>query len=190
MTTAMIVDFTESATFSVSVGGSLWLQSAPIRLFADGVWQTLTRAGVTRYKGADRLGTYACVNVSWTWSEKNPLHTSLKVYAHDNLAVFVQELPHGANGTNASNPTLPGGIRAMDPGDFPPVVAFPAFTGGQLERLGYLLWQSRMVNAEWGTNVTSGLHGTNEPLGSEWDLSARWQMQLTGGSASGNRPRP
>ena len=44
------------------------------------------------------------------------------------------------------------------------VVAFPSLAGGKLETLGYVTWQSRMVNVEWGMNVTSGPPGTNEPL--------------------------
>ena len=90
------------------------------------------------------------------------LHTSLKTYT--GMAVFVQQLPRGATGTNASNPVLPGDLRVMDPGNYPPVVAFPAFTGGRLQTLRYLTWQSRMINAEWGSNVTRGPAGANEPL--------------------------
>ena len=61
------VAFGEDATFTVSVGGTLWLESAPVRVFANGAWQQLTRTGVERYKGVDALGSYSCVNVSWSW---------------------------------------------------------------------------------------------------------------------------
>jgi hypothetical protein len=71
----------------------------------------------------------------------------------------------GALQTNASNPTLPGGLRVMDPGNYPPVTSFPSFTGAKLESLGFLTWQSRMVVGEWGTNITSGPPGRNAPLG-------------------------
>ena len=80
------------------------------------------------------------------------------------MAIFVQQLPQGASGTNASNPVLPGSQRKMDPGNYLPVVSFPSLVGGQLETLGYLTWQSRMSNVEWGTNITSSPPGTNEPL--------------------------
>ena len=174
------ISFTDDAKFSVTVGGTLWLESAPIRAFVNGAWQQLERTGVQRSKGSDELGSYSCVNVSWSWpqlqdgtnsktaptrsSQGYPLHTALKLYDGQGMAIFVQQLPHGANNTNASNPMMPSGVRVIEPGDYPPVIAFPAFSGGQIEDLGYLLWQSRMINAEWGTNVTGGLHCTNEPL--------------------------
>lgn len=166
-TPALHISFSDDARFIVSVGGSTWLKSAPIRLFADGDWQQLERVGVRNSTGADVLGSYSCVNVSWSWSQRRGLvHTALKTYHVEGqaMAVFVQQLPRGANHTNASNPKMPSGVRVIEPGDYPPVVAFPAFTGGQIEDLGYLLWESRMVNAEWGRNLTGGPHCTNEPL--------------------------
>ena len=69
------------------------------------------------------LGNFNCVNVSWVTGAGLVLHTSLKTYVGKDVAVFVQQLPDGADGTNASNPVLPGGLRVMDPGDYPPVVA-------------------------------------------------------------------
>ena len=165
--TALDVAFINDATFTVSVGGTTWLESAPIRLFADGAWQRLERTAVRNSTGEDVLGSYTCVNVSWSWpwSQKGGvLHTALRTYDGLGVAVFVQQLPLGANHTNASNPAMPSGVRAIEPGDYPPVVAFPAFSGGQIEGLGYLLWESRMANAEWGTNVTGGPHCTSEPL--------------------------
>ena len=152
------------ASFRVSVGGTRWLESAPLRMFADGAWQKLTRSGATHSTGSDDLGSFACVNVSWVSGAGLPLHTALKTYAASNMAVFVQQLPSGASGTNASNPTLPGGLRVMDPGNYPPSVSFPALSGGRLETLGFVTWQSRMINVEVGTNVTGGPPGTNEPL--------------------------
>ena len=170
-TATLDISFSNDATFTVSVGGTRWLESAPIRLFADGAWQQLQRTSVSNSSGTDALGSYSCVNVSWSWSQKGVLHTALKkgvlhtaLKKYQDFAVFVQQLPLGANRTNASNPVMPSGVRVIEPGDYPPVVAFPAFSGGQLEDLGYLLWESRMVNAEWGTNVTAGTHCTNEPL--------------------------
>eukprot|EP00665_Eupelagonemidae_sp_cell47_P009837 gene9837-7351_t len=158
--TDLRIDFADDASFKLSLGGSTWLESAPIRAFA-GHWRNLNRTGATRSTGTDTLGAYSCVNVSWA-SGALVLHTSLKMYA--DLAVFVQQLPLGARRTNAYNPVLPGGVK-LDAGNYPPVVAFPAFTGGRLQTLGYVVWQSRMINVEWGVNVTSGPPGTNEPLG-------------------------
>ena len=54
--------------FAVSIGGTAWLESAPIRLFADGAWQQLERTAVKNSTGKDELGRYSCVNVSWSWS--------------------------------------------------------------------------------------------------------------------------
>jgi hypothetical protein len=159
----MVVDFSEAdGSFNVSLGGETWLKSATIRAFAFGKWQRLTKIGATLSSGSDVLGEFKCTNVSWTTASNVVLHTSLKAYGA-NMAVFVQQLPHGATETNASNPVLPGGF-GLDPGDYPPVVAFPSFTGGQIHTLGYITWQSRMVNIEWGTNITNGQHGTDEPL--------------------------
>jgi hypothetical protein len=158
----LTVEFSETdASFKVSVGGSTWVESALLRVFTDGEWQKIAKTGATQSTGSDELGSFSCTNVSWVSDSKVVLHTSLKMYA--DVAIFVQQLPFGAKQTNASNPVLPGGY-ILDPGDWPPVVAFPSFTGGQLQTLGYITWQSRMVNIEWGTNITNGPHGTDEPL--------------------------
>ena len=140
------VAFADSAAFTVSVGGTRWLGSAPIRLFAGGAWQSLARTGPAKHTaGSDTLGAFRCVNVSWASGSGLVLHTSLKSYADNDLAVFVQQLPAGAAGTNASNPVLPGNVRIMDPGAYPPIVSFPSFAGGLLESLGFVTWQSRMI---------------------------------------------
>ena len=159
------IAFANDASFNVSIGGVTWLRSDPTRFFANGAWQPLKRTGVQHSAGSDSLGTYSCVNVSWSWNDdEQPLHTALKVYDDGVTAVFVQQLPRGANNTNASNPMLPSGLRVIEPGDYPPVLSFPSFSGGELESLSYLIWQSRMINAEYGRNVTGGPHCTNEPL--------------------------
>ena len=78
MTEMLKIAMSDDASFQVSIGGTRWLESAPIRLFADHAWQNLSRTGVERYKGHDVLGAFSCLNVSWSWSDK-PLHTALKV---------------------------------------------------------------------------------------------------------------
>jgi hypothetical protein len=139
-------DFSDSASFTVSVGGEKWLGSAPVRMFAGGAWQSLTKTGPAMHTtGSDTLGAFSCVNVSWASTSGLVLHTSLKSYADKDMAIFVQQLPAGAAGTNASNPVLPGNVRIMDPGAYPPVVSFPSFAGGLLETLGFVTWQSRMI---------------------------------------------
>lgn len=158
------IDFADDAQFNISLGGARWLGSAPIRAYLGGAWQKLSLTGTARSAGNDVLGHFTCVNVSWVAGAGHVLHTSLKTYAGSNIAVFVQQIPAGARGTNASNPLLPGGLRVMDPGNYDPVVAFPALAGGQLEELGFVTWQSRMINVELGTNVTGGPPGQNEPL--------------------------
>ena len=124
-------------------------------------------AGCCADRAARRLsaqGTFTCTNVSWAGPSGLVLHTSLRQYTSSAVAVFTQQLPHGANNTNASNPLLPSGVRVMDPGNYPPVVSFPSFSGGELESLGFVTWQSRMINVEYGTNVLQGPGGANEPL--------------------------
>eukprot|EP00937_MAST-01D_sp_MAST-1D-sp2_P001458 g1458.t1 len=161
-----------TAGFTISISGSRWLKSGPIRAYAGGAWQGLVRTGTsTSSRGTDSLGAFDCVNVSWvlpTGGGAHPvvLHTALKTYAARDAAVFVQQLPRGATRTDASrlNMSLATAIRAMDPGNYPPIVSFPSFTGGRLQSLRYLTWQSRMVSAEYGRNVTSGSAAGNEPL--------------------------
>lgn len=93
------------------------------------------------------------------------LHTALKTYpSRPDIAVFTQQLPNGATNTNTSNPQLPSGIRELDPGNYPPIIAFPSLSGGKLNELAYVTWQSRMINVEFGTSITNGSAGTNEPL--------------------------
>ena len=158
------IDFAADAAFNISIGGSHWLGSAPIRAYLEGEWQNLIHTGTAHSTGSDVLGEFSCVNVSWATGMGHVLHTSLKTYAGSEICIFVQQIPAGARRTNASNPVLPGGQRVMDPGNYHPVVSFPALAGGQLEELGYVTWQSRMINVELGTNVTSGPPGQNEPL--------------------------
>ena len=155
----------KDASFQVFIRNAHWLGSAPIRAFAGGARLNLTRTGATTSTGTDITGAFSCTNVSWVAAGSGlVLHTSLKKYSASDLVIFVQQLPNGAAGTNASNPVLPGGLRVMDPGNYPPVVSFPSVAGGQLDTLGFVTWQSRMINVETGTNVTQGPPGTNEPL--------------------------
>jgi hypothetical protein len=111
------ISFADDASFNVSLAGTGWLESAPIRAFHSGAWQNLTRTGVVHSAGADVLGEFSCANVSWSSGGRLVLHTSLKTYKDRDTAIFVQQLPHGASGTNASNPVLPGNVRIMDPGN-------------------------------------------------------------------------
>ena len=164
----LVIDIDASANFNISIAGSRWLGNAPIRAFANpsGTPASLLRKTGTRSSsGTDALGAFACVNVSWVAEGGHVLHTAVKTYPENpDVVVFTQQVLGGAAGTNASNPRLPSGVRAMDPGNYPPIVAFPALAGGRLAELGYVTWQSRMINVEWGTNVTNGTAGTNEPL--------------------------
>jgi hypothetical protein len=103
------------------------------------------------------LGAFSCTNVSWAVGSGLPLHTSVKVFSACPVvsgkpdptctqgsvaAVFMTELPMGATGTNASNPTLHGG-HTTEPGAFPPSIAFPAFRADKtLAALGYVTWSA------------------------------------------------
>ena len=154
-----------SASFNISIAGNHWLSSAPLQAFIGGATQRFVQQRASRSTGVDALGAFSCANVSWRSGDGHVLHTSLQTYpTRPDIAIFTQQIPHGATQTNASNPILPSGIRVMDPGNYAPVVAFPSLAGGKLAELGYVTWQSRMVNVEWGTNVTGKSNGTNEPL--------------------------
>jgi hypothetical protein len=51
-----IADGSAAGSFDVKVGGTKWLGSGPIRVFAAGAWASqLTRAGATHYSGSDVL---------------------------------------------------------------------------------------------------------------------------------------
>mmetsp|Transcript_70058 Transcript_70058/g.180567 ORF Transcript_70058/g.180567 Transcript_70058/m.180567 type:complete len:808 (-) Transcript_70058:158-2581(-) len=154
------VKVSDDASFAIHVQGQPWLESAALRFFAQGTWQTLEHAGVRRYRGSDELGAFSCVNASWrvAGSEQLALHTSVKLYADDGFLVFVQQLPKGAEHTNASNPGLPVGL---DQGAYPPIVAFPAFLtdAGELPRLGYTTWEGGRIRIRYGVNAPAHMSG-------------------------------
>jgi len=173
------VEFSDNADFQVLVRNNTWLQSGPLRFFSNGQWhQTLKSAdskaflvhtGVEHSAGADVLGSFASINVSWSTSGESAviLHTTLKVYNDGVTVVFLQEIPGGARDTNASNPVLPGGFN-LDDGAYPPILSFPSFSAnvGKLPYLGYVTWQGVMVNVDSGVNVSAHLRGlaSNGPV--------------------------
>lgn len=166
-TATMTIDFKDNASFTIALGDgrNILLESSPLRAFMHGAWHyNLTRNSTARMSGTDELGAFRCVNVSWTVADTVPLHTSLVTYpAKPDVAVFVVDLPRGAQDTNASNPTLPSGqhAHALDAGAYPPSVAFPAFQSdaGLLPQLGYLSWAGVMVGSTSGTDAPRSLQG-------------------------------
>ena len=63
------------ASFSVSVGSQAWLTSAPLRVFAEGEWQTPKLTGSRVYQGQDlslvhtlRAHTSYIKNLDWSRS--------------------------------------------------------------------------------------------------------------------------
>ncbi|CAJ1359089.1 unnamed protein product [Effrenium voratum] len=174
-TCALEVDFEESAAFQVRVSGAIWLRSAPLRLFANGLWHSpvgpnasMMHLSTQRSVGKDQMGSFASVNVSWHVSSEPPMvvHTSCKQYKDLCAVVFTQDIPAGASGTNASNPILPEG-HELEEGAHPPIFAFPSFAAdASLAGLGFLLWKGMMARAEYGQNVTKHLAGlsSNGPV--------------------------
>ncbi|CAE8662049.1 unnamed protein product, partial [Polarella glacialis] len=82
-----------------------------------------------------------------------------EVYSDGQHVVFTQELPQGANNTNASNPVFPAGTD-VDNGAHPPIVSFPSFLlGGRLASLGFVSWSGAMSGVISGTNISANVAG-------------------------------
>lgn len=169
------VEFDSDGAFVVTVHSERWLSQSPLRAFIEGSWhevnvgpEPIIRKGLNGYKGSDDVGTFICLNVSWTVTTKStiPLHTSVKIYDDGKTVVFIHELPEGAEGTNASNPILPTG-HDKNAGMYPPIVNFPSFRDDdRIASLGSLVWHDCMSGLSFGTNVTSFLNGlsSNGPV--------------------------
>ena len=86
---AMQTDVGLDGSFSITVGTTVWLKSAPLRAFVEGAWHTTTEGGggLTRIttahttgSGPAPLGRFECTNVTWAIGAKAVvLHTSTQV---------------------------------------------------------------------------------------------------------------
>eukprot|EP01065_Artemidia_motanka_P035546 TRINITY_DN43453_c0_g1_i1.p1 TRINITY_DN43453_c0_g1~~TRINITY_DN43453_c0_g1_i1.p1 ORF type:complete len:791 (+),score=261.97 TRINITY_DN43453_c0_g1_i1:49-2421(+) len=144
--------------YNVLLNGATWLASGTTRAFVGGEWRQPQFRNASEVSGADEFGNFTGVSLHWELqaggSTTVPFTTVYKDYGAD-MAAFEQLFPHGAPGTQASRPKLPGGT-ATEEGAWPPVASFPSFRsdGGMLRKLGYITWQGCMVNIDAGTDVT------------------------------------
>lgn len=163
------------AGFRLKMADQTWLESAALRFFLEGAWHsssgqnaTVKQVSKQQYVASDRLGRFSCVNV--TWSVVGPgvlIHTSFKTYLDSCAIIFTQEIPHGAQGTNASKAELPKDGHKVEQGAFPPIFSFPSFVlSEQLQNLGFLTWKGTFAQAIYGKNVTEHLAGlsSNGPV--------------------------
>jgi hypothetical protein len=105
------------SAYEISLGGALWLRSAPVTAYISGQWfaaapaaaheQQLQYRAQRSWTGRDALGTFAATTVEWS-AGSVPLRTHTRVYNSTSgdsgggggaALVFEQELPLGANGT-------------------------------------------------------------------------------------------
>ena len=62
----LTVSVTATAAFTIRVHGSVWLASAPLRVFLGGAWHwPTTPSSTTRHRGSDLIGNFTCTNVTW-----------------------------------------------------------------------------------------------------------------------------
>ena len=151
------------ASFKVDLGDQTWLRSGLLRFFTNGVWHSPPRSMRLRssrsYVASDDLGLFRCLNVTWELQGLQ-VHTSFQVYSDSCAVVFVQEVPQGAEGTNASAQRPPQDGHHLDEGAYPPSLAFPSFESTSfLKGLGYLTWKGTFGRASYGTNVLADLAG-------------------------------
>ena len=154
------------ASFKVELGEHTWLRSGSLRLFANGAWHDPSTGMGPRssrsYEASDDLGRFHCLNVTWELHGpgEGVVHTSFQVYSDTCAVVFVQEVPQGAQGTNASAQRVPKDGHRLDEGAYPPSLAFPSFESTSfLTHLGYLTWKGTFGRAVYGTNVLADLAG-------------------------------
>ena len=163
----------ENEAFEVEVAKAIWLRGAPLRFFVNGAWHTSTGPNATmkqtssrRYTGSDELGEFSCINITWNVQDLM-VHTSAKMYEESCAIMFVQEVPHGATNTNASNPKMPKDGSQIEEGAYPPSLSFPSFSmTGLLRELGFLTWKGVFARATYGRDVAGTLAGlsSNGPV--------------------------
>eukprot|EP00438_Fugacium_kawagutii_P003001 Skav233480 [mRNA] locus=scaffold1310:56392:61546:+ [translate_table: standard] len=119
---------------------------------------------------SDKLGHFSCVNLTWSVVGQRRgvlIHTSFKTYPDSCAIIFTQEVPYGAQGTNASKAEMPKDGHKVEEGAFPPILSFPSFLlSERLQNLGYLTWKGTFAQAIYGKNVTEHLAGlsSNGPV--------------------------
>lgn len=133
--------------YEVFLDGSLWLSSAPLRVFAEGAWQVVRpdpAAPVpTNHSGSDAIGRFSATTIAWR-AGTTPVHTTVRRYmsADPPALVFALAYPDGANETNS----------ASNVGTAAHSATFPAFAlTGKLPSLGYRSWSGNMCADDTST---------------------------------------
>ena len=172
------VEMEADAGFQVHVADEVWIRSVPFRFFVEGRWHSSTgqnasmkRVSTRRYSGSDALGNFSCVNMTWS-VQLDPrriihLHTSFQTYLETCAVILVQEVPQGAQHTNASEAKMPKDGHQLEEGAHPPILSFPSFAvSEQLRNLGFLTWRGMFAKAVYGKGVVDHLAGlsSNGPV--------------------------
>ena len=163
------------AMISKSQAEQVWLQSAGLRFFAEGQWHgtsgknaTMSQVSRQHYTSSDELGNFSCVNISWSVATRQGLliHTSFKTYLESCMVILIQEIPPGVQGSNASKAVMPEDGHELEEGAHPPILSFPSFGVGELEKLGFLTWKGVFAKAIYGKALAQHLAGlsSNGPV--------------------------
>lgn len=159
--------------YEISVDGTAWLRSAPVRIFASGQWfsaapssvheQQLQYRSQRSWTGHDALGAFSATSVEWGAGDV-PLLTQTRMYQNDSAGaarlVFEQELPLGAIGTQSER-SCANNLEQCDPKHPPPVrpvVSFPSFAVGgsePSERMSWLTWYGTQIDHAAGTGLST-----------------------------------
>lgn len=134
------LDTYQELAYEVFVDGRPWLSSSPLRIFAEGAWQTVQLDPAapmpTNRSGSDAIGSFSATTIAWR-AGTTPVHTTVRRYltADPPALVFSLAFPAGANETNSASTA---GTAAHSS-------TFPAFAlTGKLPGLGYRSWSGNM----------------------------------------------
>jgi hypothetical protein len=146
-------------SYNVSVGGELWLVSAPLAVYAEHQWLHLrpTSPAPMHGSGSDAIGAFTSTSVTWEATPATatatsagsstattvPIVTSFREYraAEPPAIVFSLRYPAGASGTNM---TAAAGTAQHS-------ASFPAFVhSAKLPGLGFRSWSGNMCADDSG----------------------------------------
>lgn len=156
----LTVDVAADFSYTVRLGGEVWLYSSPTRAYFDHTEHPNPAKDGTAItsSGSDEIGSFTSTTQHYT-AGSTQFSTAVKSYASLDVAVFEVHVPGGAIGTNASVPAVPGGWPGPH-GNVKPIVAFPAFatdaaatghgTGPGLASLKLQQWEDNFCYSSHG----------------------------------------
>ena len=105
-----------TGAYSISINGTLWLQSDDLSFFCDGIWHVAPRqsneqklltaprasklvlSSSENVSGKDELGTYQATRLHWK-ATNTPMATEFRTYNDQPFVRLVASFPNGANDT-------------------------------------------------------------------------------------------